>query len=126
MRSLFTFKLQEGVKWQNLPPVNGCAFEAQDVKLTYERYQSTPTQRLLFEAVESITTPDKTTVTIKVKEPAVYFLYNLVGTSVHITAKEVWERDGDLRTTMVGTGPFMPMSTSPTITCSTAAIRLPG
>ena len=38
-----TFKLRQGVKWQNIAPVNGRAFTAEDVTLSIERYVSAPT-----------------------------------------------------------------------------------
>src|SRR5439155_23285455 len=35
---VWTFKLRQGVKWQNLPPVNGREFVAADVKYCFEQY----------------------------------------------------------------------------------------
>ena len=35
-----TFKLQPNVKWQNRPPINGRAFDAEDVAASWTRYIS--------------------------------------------------------------------------------------
>lgn len=40
-----TFRLADGVKWQNLPPLNGRPFVAADAKYAFERYQTTGVHR---------------------------------------------------------------------------------
>lgn len=35
-----TFHLREGVKWQNIPPVNGREMTSEDVKFTYDRVRN--------------------------------------------------------------------------------------
>jgi peptide/nickel transport system substrate-binding protein len=102
----YTFHLRQGVKWQNIPPVNGREFVAEDVKFTLERYKGKVVD-FLVSPIRSIETPDKYTVRITLKEESPSFFPNLASTYAFITPREVVERDGDLKKTLIGTGPFI-------------------
>jgi len=102
----YTFHLRRGVTWQNLPPVNGREFVAGDVKFTLERCHGKVLD-FLVAPIKSIETPDNYTVRITLKERSPGFLPNLASSYAFITPKEVVERDGDLRKTLIGTGPFI-------------------
>jgi peptide/nickel transport system substrate-binding protein len=102
----YTFHLRRGVKWQNLPPVNGREFVADDVKFTLERYKGKVVD-FLVSSIKSIETPDKYTVRITLQERNPSFFPNLASTYALITPREVVEQDGDLKKTLIGTGPFI-------------------
>ena len=105
-RLTYTFHLRQGVKWQNLAPLNGREFVADDVKFTLERYKGKVLD-FLVAPIKTIDTPDKYTVRITLSEPSPSFLPNLASTYAFMTPTEVVEQDGDLKKTLIGTGPFI-------------------
>ena len=103
------FNIRKGVRWQNLPPLNGREFVAEDVKAHFERLLAGPRFEVhQLQNIESITTPDKYTVEMALKA-ATYTSLRGIGTQQKITAHELWEQYGDLRDwrTTIGTGPFI-------------------
>jgi ABC-type transport system substrate-binding protein len=104
---VWTFKLRQGVKWQNVPPLNGREFVAADVKYCYEQYAKEGVQAFTFQEIEGIETPEKHTVRIHLKSPNVMFPQNLAEAVTVIFAREVLEEDGDLKKRMIGTGPYV-------------------
>jgi peptide/nickel transport system substrate-binding protein len=102
----YTFHLRRGVKWQNLPPLNGREFVADDVKFTLERMQG-KVVNFLVAPIKTIDTPDKYTVRITLGERSPSFLPNLGSTYAFMTPREVVEQDGNLKKTLIGTGPFI-------------------
>jgi len=105
---VYTFYLRQGVKWHNLPPVNGREFTSSDVKFAIDRIADPKNKlplSLYFAAVDHIETPDKYTVKIFMKTPDPSFIFTLCGTV--FGAREVAEQDGDFNKTVIGTGPFM-------------------
>ena len=103
---VYTFHLRRGVTWQKLPPVNGREFVADDVKFTLERCRGKALD-FLVAPIKSIDTPDKYTVRITLNGRSPGFLPNLGSCYAFITPKDVVDRDGDLKKTLVGTGPFI-------------------
>jgi peptide/nickel transport system substrate-binding protein len=112
----FTFHLQPGAKWQNLAPVNGRAVTAEDVRFSME-YQSrsgqfkdsklpTSINVSMYEGLDSVQTPDNSTVVIRFKQPFVPFLQHMSLERNAILAHEVYDRDGNFTDTLVGTGPW--------------------
>jgi peptide/nickel transport system substrate-binding protein len=104
---VWTFKLRQGVKWHNVPPLNGREFVAADVKYCLEAYAKEGAQSFTFQEVEGIETPDKHTVRIHLKTPNVLFPQNVAEPITVMFAREVLEEDGDLKKRMIGTGPFL-------------------
>jgi peptide/nickel transport system substrate-binding protein len=103
-----TFKLHEGVKFHN-----GRAMTSEDVKYSFERILNPDTGALaasFFTSVESIETPDATTVVFRLKNPDSALLANVASPYTAIVPKEV----ADLNTEMVGTGPFKVVSVDST------------
>ena len=101
----WTFKLRRGVKFHN-----GRELAADDVKFTYERVLDPKVGsggRGYFAAVESIETPDKSTVRIHTKAPSASLLAGLAGNWSAIVPRDEVEKRGDLRRTAIGTGPFI-------------------
>jgi len=107
----YVFKLRKGVRWHNKPPVNGRELTADDVKFSYDRFltiKGNP-NRPVIEMVDKVEALDKYTVKFTLKEPNAWFVDRLASTSTWIVAKEVVEKQGDLKKweSVVGTGPWM-------------------
>jgi peptide/nickel transport system substrate-binding protein len=103
---VWTFKLRQGVKWQNVAPLNGREFVAADVKYCFEQYAKEGVQTFTFQEVEGIETPDKYTARIHLKTANTLFPQNLAEPIAILFAREVLEEDGDLKKRLIGTGPF--------------------
>lgn len=112
----FTFHLRKGVKFADLPPVNGREFTAADVKFSYEYMARTGVFKKLgagqlqwmFEGLESMQTPNPSTVVLKFKEAFVPFLYYAASSENGILPHEIYDQDGHFKDKLVGTGPFQP------------------
>src|SRR6266851_5114321 len=104
---VWTFKLRKGVKWHNVPPLNGRELVAQDIKFCFEAYAKEGVQSFTFQEIEGIETPDKYTVRVHLKMPNTMFPQNLAEPVSVIFPREVLEEDGDLKKRIVGTGPFI-------------------
>jgi peptide/nickel transport system substrate-binding protein len=104
---VWTFKLRQGVKWQNVAPLKGREFVAADVKYCFEAYAKEGVQSFTFQEVEGIETPDKYTVRIHLKTPNVLFPQNVAEPITVLFSREVLEEDGDLKKRMIGTGPYL-------------------
>jgi len=105
----YTFHLRKGIKWQNMPPVNGRELTADDVIFSYNRLWKTigSGQAPWFNAVDSIQAVDKYTVRVNMKQPSATFLVLMAHAWAFIHPKEVVERDGDVRKQTIGSGPFI-------------------
>jgi peptide/nickel transport system substrate-binding protein len=104
---VWTFKLRQGVKWHNVPPLNGRELVAADVKYCFEAYAKEGVQSFTFQEIEAIETPDKYTVRIHLKTPNVLFPQNVAEPITVLFSREVLEEDGDLKKRFVGTGPYL-------------------
>jgi peptide/nickel transport system substrate-binding protein len=97
----YRFLLQEDVRFHD-----GSAFDAADVAFSFERARaedSTNAQKVLFEPIAAIETPDPATVVITLDRPTGNFLWNLGWGDAVIVAEET---AADNKTSPVGTGPF--------------------
>ena len=103
----WTFKLRQGVKWHNVPPLNGRELVADDIKYCYEAYAKEGVQAFTFQEIDTIDTPDKYTIHIHLKTPNTMFPQNVAEVVAVIFPREVLEEDGDLKKRMIGTGPFI-------------------
>jgi len=104
---VWTFKIRQGVKWHNVPPVNGRELTAADVKYCYEQYAKEGVQAFTFQEIEGMETPDKHTLRIHLKTPNTLFPQNVAESVTVIFPREVLEEDGDLKKRLVGTGPYI-------------------
>lgn len=105
----YVFNVRKGVKFQNVPPVNGREFTAEDVKYNLERMGTDDPQYKMKEMVEDIDTIEVTdghTVRIKMKEPNAGLLMNLAIAWASMVAREVVEA-GKIDELALGTGPFI-------------------
>jgi peptide/nickel transport system substrate-binding protein len=103
---VWTFKIRKGVKWQNLPPLNGRELTAADIKYCYEAYAKEGVQAFTFQEIEGIETPEKHTLRIHLKTPNTLFPQNMAEPVAVIFPREVLEEDGDLKKRAIGTGPY--------------------
>ncbi|MSQ14369.1 MAG: ABC transporter substrate-binding protein [Dehalococcoidia bacterium] len=116
----YTFKLQKGVKFQNLPPVNGREFTSDDVEYMIKRISADPaivlekwtqlfTRRSDFTSISSIEKPDKYTIIVKMKQPDAVFMHNLATIGSIIVPKEMIDENPDklIQDKIIGTGPFI-------------------
>ena len=97
----YTFHLKPGVTFQD-----GTPFDSADVKFSFERAMapdSVNAQKGLFEPIESIETPDPSSVVIRLKRPTALFTWNLAWGDAVIVAPETV---ADEKTHPVGTGPY--------------------
>ena len=126
-KTQITFKLRQGVKWQNIAPVNGRAFEASDVVESYKRYEGHPTPNnstANFNSknpgapIMSITAPDSKTIVVKLKEPSSYILQRF---AVMITGElgQIYPKEAsggyDTRQVQIGTGGFIKDKHEPSV-----------
>lgn len=105
----YTIKLREGVKWQNVAPVNGRDFVASDVVATMNAYIAGGFQASFLEFVDTVEAPDDTTVVFNLSAPMAP-LPNFLG-SHHMwimPAEAFDEASGyDIDSQPIGTGPFI-------------------
>src|SRR5262247_2281754 len=103
----WTFKIRQGVKWHNIPPLNGRELTAADVKYCFEAYAKEGVQSFTFREIEGMETPDKYTLRVHLNGPNVFFPQNVAEPITMIFPREVLEEDGDLKKRMIGTGPYI-------------------
>ena len=103
----YTFNLREGVKWQNIPPVNGRDFTSADVKATFEGILAEGHQASLMTGVESIETPDDLTVVLNLSTPFAPLLNNMASHFMWILPAEAFEDGYERASTVIGTGPYI-------------------
>lgn len=105
----YTFMLRKGVRWQDLPPVNGRELIAEDVAFSLRRYmEPSSVWAGTYSQIESINAPDKSTVVIKLKQPTAWAVNDLFLNVQFVVPPElVEEMKGDLGLRVIGTGPYI-------------------
>ena len=108
----YAFRLRQGVKFHNVPPVNGRELTSEDVKYSIERQMTNQPGKFqhayfFLDKLASIQTPDKYTIVFKTKEPYAPFINYIASPWTVIVAREVVEKHGDLQRHAIGTGPFI-------------------
>ncbi len=106
---VYTFKIRKGIKWVNKPPVNGRELTAEDVRWSIEHYMTEKgaLQKADYETVDRVEVVDPYTLKITLKTPTFYLLTRLASRKHLILPREIKEADGDFKTRMVGSGPFI-------------------
>lgn len=105
----YTFKLADGIAWQDAAPVNGRAFTSTDVKYSAEYIgdpENVSPSRSLYAGVESIDTPDDSTVVFQLSAPRAEFIENIASHYALSFPRELVEGEG-LDAAAVGTGSFI-------------------
>ena len=108
----FTLKLRKGVKFHNVKPTNGRELNAEDVKISIERYKAGGVQKDVFAQVISMELPDPYTVVVKLDQPLAEFP-RIAASWSYIDAKEMIADNKYLSEHAVGTGPFIQSSWVP-------------
>jgi len=112
--TVFTFNLRQGVKFQNIAPVNGRELTAEDVVFSYDYYMNTGDDApgggitaANFNLVTNVEALDRYTVRITINAPFPEFLESTTSQrQSYILPKEILEADGDFKTAAIGTGPM--------------------
>jgi peptide/nickel transport system substrate-binding protein len=119
-----TFKMRQGVKFHNKPPVNGRLMDTEDVLFSWERFSATGTDRQFLSnaanpnaPVLSVEAPDSSTIVFKLQEPVVFLLPALTPAQTGKPSIIPKETDGafDIRSDMIGTGPYVLENYTPTV-----------
>jgi peptide/nickel transport system substrate-binding protein len=117
-RLTLTFKLRQGVKWQNRAPISGRLFDSSDVVATWKRYESLTGNNKAANSntfnpnapIMSVSAPDAATIVYKLKEPTSYILQRLAnmvtGEAGTIQPREAGQ-GFDPRKDQIGTGGWM-------------------
>lgn len=113
----YVFHLRPGVKFADLPPVNGRELTAEDVKWSYEYESRTGpfAGRGLaksqvsddFSGLQAIlAAPDRQTLTVSFSAPFAPFLNYAASHDLDVTPHEIFDQDGSFGKRLVGTGPW--------------------
>ncbi|MCU1690565.1 MAG: ABC-type dipeptide transport system, periplasmic component, partial [Jatrophihabitantaceae bacterium] len=105
----WTFNLRKGVKWQNVAPVSGREFTSADVACTIHRIQTFTgaVQAGLMGIVTKVDTPDPYTAVFQLSQPFAGFDQSVASYNMEIIPCEADRGEFDLKTTAIGTGPFI-------------------
>src|SRR5262245_5957286 len=104
----YIFKMRPGVKWQNIAPVNGREFVADDVLYSYDRIRELKAYAPLLSGVIKQEAPDKSTVRLTLDKPNPDLLTNLSSYYMKIVAREAVAVNGHLENgPTIGTGPWI-------------------
>lgn len=120
--STYIVHLRKGIHWQDIAPVSGREFTADDVTYTYGRLfgvsggftKGSPylSSAVVFQSLQSVTATDKYTVVFKWKTPSVEVMMENLQSPTNtnnIIAHEAVDKWGDLNDwhRAIGTGPFI-------------------
>ncbi len=103
---VYQFKLQSGVKWQNIAPLNGRALVADDIVFALQRYSKEGVHKSYYVNVDKIEAPDPATVKITLKKPTPEFEIPLGSRYQTIFPRELVE-SGEIEKKVIGTGPLI-------------------
>ena len=102
----FTFYLRGDVHWQNVAPVNGRRFVADDARFAFERYRYESVHRSYWADIGSLDTPDETTLNVHMSRVTADFILPLASRYQPIFPKELVD-NGEIESRAVGTGPMV-------------------
>jgi ABC-type transport system substrate-binding protein len=122
-----TMKMRPGVKWHNRQPVNGREMDMDDVMFSFDHYKELgPLASLVFNDVSpgapvlKTEAPDASTLVMTLKDPIVFVpnWFACFGSFTGQIGMYPKEADGgglDLKTDIIGTGPFMLKEHEPSV-----------
>ena len=101
----YTLRVRKGVKWQNLAPVNGREFTAEDVAWNLGIWSQNSVYKSNFRLLERVDLIDRYTVELHLAQAAASFIEGTIGNyRLPMLAREVYEADGHFRDKTIGTG----------------------
>lgn len=106
------FKVRQGVKYHDKPPVNGRELTAQDIAAVYKRIM-TPQPQFIYASQfkgATVEATDRYTVRFVLPKRDASFLANVAYHFHQMPAPETWQQFGDLKRpelSAIGTGPFL-------------------
>jgi peptide/nickel transport system substrate-binding protein len=104
----YIFKLQPGMKFQNVAPVNGREVVADDLIWSYQRQISSKVNAGYLQGISKMEAPDKYTLKLTRSEPNPDFLANLGATFCKVVPHEVVDQKGDMKEgPVIGSGPWI-------------------
>ena len=108
----YTFKLSQGVKFQNVDPANGREFTSEDAKYSIQRQMTDDAGKYqhayyFLGHIDKIDTPDPYTLTVHTTAPYAPFISYIASPWTVMVCKEAVEKFGDLTEHAIGTGPFI-------------------
>ena len=104
-----TFKLKKGIKFHNIPPVNGREQVAEDVKWSVERGATLPKSSFKagYADIAKMETPDPYTIVFTLKRKTRYIMGVLAQEPTFIMPKESDSLPGGVGQNQIGSGPFI-------------------
>lgn len=105
-----TLKLRQGMRWQNLPPLNGRELTADDAKFNLERLlEPDSLNGWVLGPIVGVETPDTSTVVVRFSGPSPSFLSWLGHAWFPVYAPEVLDEFGSFSgaESVIGTGPWV-------------------
>jgi ABC-type transport system substrate-binding protein len=102
----FTFNIRDDVKWQNVEPLNGRPFTANDVKFAYDRYAAEGVHRSYWANISSTEAVDDFTFKANMGSVTADFILPLASRYQTIFPRELVD-DGTITQRAVGTGPMI-------------------
>ena len=103
---VFTFNLRDDVAWQNLPPLDGRPFTAEDVKFSYERYAANGVHQSYWRNISSTEAVDDLTFKATMGDVTADFILPLASRYQTIHPRELVD-DASIERQPVGTGPMI-------------------
>jgi peptide/nickel transport system substrate-binding protein len=114
--TVYTFHLRKGLKFADMAPLSGRAFTSADIKWSYEYHSRTGTLAsaklppanfdFMFEGLQSIETPDDSTVVVRFAKPFAPFLNYNYTFALPMYPHEIYDKYGKFSDQVVGTGPY--------------------
>jgi peptide/nickel transport system substrate-binding protein len=105
----WTFHIRPGVRFHNLPPVNGREAVAGDIVYSYKRLESLPGGALTgwSEWIDRYEAPEDRILSVHTRKPYSYIFMSLGSPRLAVVPREAVEQFGDLKSNAIGTGPFI-------------------
>lgn len=110
----YVFKMRSGIRFQDLPPVNGREVTPDDAVYSFQRIRSLDSTPFWKTGMSEISAPDPGTFRVRLSNVYAYAMGEFGGSRTTIVAEEAVKEFGDLKKNAVGSGPFQLRSLSPT------------
>ena len=108
--TLWTFKIRQGVKWHDGRPLTTDDVVYSLLRMSKRQPSFVPLLSGVFATVDTVTSPDPSTVVVKLSTPTLVFFSGLLSTHAVVLPKHL---DGNFDKTPIGSGPFKLESIKP-------------